>query len=322
MEIFLYGQVYKDVILEMDKYPLEDTKTRANKVVYRRGGNVANTTVVISKFNVKVNYIGVFAGSYDNIEKNSAVSDLKKRKSINLETSIFRGTDYEEPTAWIIHTHNSRTVINFVDIPELSFLEFKTVVDEAIKPKLLIKPCWFHSEGRNLENLDSMMNYVADLTDNLLAKEKKQINKLIISMEFEKFNRPGLEKLMALPDVLFFSKVYAEGMGFNESNLLDFFEKIKVKCKVGASIFLTWGEKGAYGYKNLPNEKVVITPTKKIIVKDQVGAGDTFIAGMILCLSHDMNMKESLQFAVDLATTKCSIDGFDGLSELIKFPLQ
>ncbi|KAG4218889.1 hypothetical protein PC116_g32631, partial [Phytophthora cactorum] len=50
-----------------------------------------------------------------------------------------------------------------------------------------------------------------------------------------------------------------------------------------------------------------------------VGAGDTFIAGMLfglLCHDDDWDTEKKVQFAVQLATCKVQRDGFDGLGSL------
>lgn len=47
-----------------------------------------------------------------------------------------------------------------------------------------------------------------------------------------------------------------------------------------------------------------------------VGAGDTFIAGMLyglICHDRDWGVREKARFAVDLATLKVQREGFDGL---------
>ncbi|KAK6952247.1 hypothetical protein Daesc_006782 [Daldinia eschscholtzii] len=53
--------------------------------------------------------------------------------------------------------------------------------------------------------------------------------------------------------------------------------------------------------------------------KRTVGAGDTFIAGMLfglLCHDDDWDTEKKVQFAVQLATCKVQRDGFDGLGSL------
>ena len=48
-------------------------------------------------------------------------------------------------------------------------------------------------------------------------------------------------------------------------------------------------------------------------VVDTLGAGDTFNAGIIHCLSQGRSVSEALQYACKLAGTKCGMVGFDGL---------
>lgn len=50
--------------------------------------------------------------------------------------------------------------------------------------------------------------------------------------------------------------------------------------------------------------------------RSTIGAGDTFIAGVLfglLCHSADWDTEATLRFAVDLATQKVKIDGLAGL---------
>ncbi|CAI4210230.1 unnamed protein product [Parascedosporium putredinis] len=49
-----------------------------------------------------------------------------------------------------------------------------------------------------------------------------------------------------------------------------------------------------------------------------IGAGDTFIAGMLYaltCHSADWDTKTKLEFAVELATLKVQREGFEGLGQ-------
>ena len=48
-----------------------------------------------------------------------------------------------------------------------------------------------------------------------------------------------------------------------------------------------------------------------------IGAGDTFIAGLLFgmtCHPHDWELQRKLSFGVDLATCKVQLDGFQGLA--------
>lgn len=54
---------------------------------------------------------------------------------------------------------------------------------------------------------------------------------------------------------------------------------------------------------------------------DVVGAGDTFIGGIlfsILCHAEDWDLHRKLEFATELAGLKCVQEGFNGLGSLMQ----
>lgn len=70
----------------------------------------------------------------------------------------------------------------------------------------------------------------------------------------------------------------------------------------------------------LAKQQVVHCPVesraKSDTVVDSVGAGDTFIAGMlysVVCRNKTWHVSHGLSFAVHLATTKVQREGFQGL---------
>lgn len=52
-------------------------------------------------------------------------------------------------------------------------------------------------------------------------------------------------------------------------------------------------------------------------VVDAVGAGDTFIAGIVFAMSRGMDTMTSLRFACELASRKVAQSGFSGLAKLM-----
>jgi len=88
-------------------------------------------------------------------------------------------------------------------------------------------------------------------------------------------------------------------------------------------VILTQGVKGSYGY--LPNGINVFVPAKNIVVKDTIGAGDTFFSAALAYLfdheklSHrtlvsDMTAEEfevCLTFATKAAAINCTREGAD-----------
>jgi ketohexokinase len=59
-------------------------------------------------------------------------------------------------------------------------------------------------------------------------------------------------------------------------------------------------------------------PSAQVI--DTVGAGDTFIAGMLFCLAHrtESTLEEKVRYAVQIASRKVYQDGFEGLGKAMK----
>ncbi|CAG8463348.1 12334_t:CDS:2 [Racocetra fulgida] len=165
----------------------------------------------------------------------------------------------------------------------------------------------------------------ADNTGRNAAEEAKMIeyidtkdwrDKAIISVEFEKPFRRGLEVLIDKADVLFFSKVFAEGKGYDHAD--EFLQIMSPYCKETALLFCTWGSAGAMCFHN-PTKKFFSAPALAISsVVDSVGAGDTFNAGAIYGLSQGMPPESCLKFSCELAGRKCAQNGFDGVVEKMK----
>lgn len=83
-----------------------------------------------------------------------------------------------------------------------------------------------------------------------------------------------------------------------------------------ATLFCTWGEQGATAL--LSNGKLIHASALPVHdVVDTVGAGDTFIAGIIFCLSRKLNTLTALKFACEVASRKVAQKGFDGLAEIM-----
>ncbi|KAI1847182.1 hypothetical protein JX265_011857 [Neoarthrinium moseri] len=100
-----------------------------------------------------------------------------------------------------------------------------------------------------------------------------------ISVEVEKPGRQGLEELAAEADVVFYSKSWAQDQGYASAE----------ECLEAQS---------------------------RLTRKAAVGAGDTFIAGMLFALLHhheDWRIRDKVRFAVQLATSKVQMEGFCGV---------
>ncbi|KAF9271934.1 hypothetical protein BGZ88_005418, partial [Linnemannia elongata] len=85
-----------------------------------------------------------------------------------------------------------------------------------------------------------------------------------------------------------------------------------------ATLFCCWGAQGAVGLHLESRTRFSSSAGVIPMVVDTVGAGDTFIAGMILALGvRGYDIGRSLRFACELASLKCSQYGFKGLLQSI-----
>ena len=158
---------------------------------------------------------------------------------------------------------------------------------------------WVHFEGR-----------IPDVLATAIPQIRALLPHATFSIEFEKPHREGLLDLLPLPDIAFFSHLYLKH--FKLTSPYDFFRKMR-QNNPKALFIMTAGAEGAY-YSTLKSEGHV--PTEKVDVVDATGAGDTFIAGYIYASQRlGKDVKESVEFAVSLATNKVTREGFEGLIE-------
>ncbi|KAF7732512.1 hypothetical protein EC973_003258 [Apophysomyces ossiformis] len=313
VNVLLVGQIYLDTILHMDRFPEEDSKRRAESMEQRRGGNSANAAEVLSQF-PRVN-VWLMSAVGPKESTSSLLSQLES-KAINTSVCINRKTP--TPSSYIIHSKEtgSRTIISCTNTEEITRDEFARKFEMATIQKTMdfdtvVPFSWVHFEGRNIDQTLQQIEWL----------EAKAIREgwrphLTISVELEKPDRENIDLLMPKGDVVFFSKLFAEKRGYVHPK--DFLKAMIPKCKPQSILFCTWGAQGATCVQAVPRGEFMHASALPIHqVVDSVGAGDTFIAGIIFCLSRGLGLLSSLKFSCELASRKVAQSGFDGLAKVV-----
>ncbi|KAG0315227.1 hypothetical protein BGZ99_007595 [Dissophora globulifera] len=314
--IFLVGATYLDTIMHVSSFPHEDTKLRAERVEQRRGGNAANTAEILGQEpRAKVWYMS----SMPSPAASKVLLRSLEESNVKTDACVFHSSQLAPPQAYIMSALDTgtRTIISHSTLPDLTLDEFVKKFDAACLRSggsdLFAMQCpfqWIHFEGRGLE-VYKMIDYVESV---YVGQGWRQ--KLTISVEFEKGDRPGIKNLLQQADVCFFSKLYAETLGFDRPE--DFLASIGDYCKPTATLFCCWGAMGAVGLHLESGTRFNSSAGKADMIVDTVGAGDTFIAGIILALGvRGYDIGRGLRYACELATLKCSQYGF---KRLLKAP--
>ncbi|KAJ6782981.1 hypothetical protein PWT90_08360 [Aphanocladium album] len=299
----MIGACYLDTILTVSHYPEEDTKLRASNLETRRGGNCPNSLEVLQQLVLcqgdehkgDANPPSDHPGKPEH--RLHLVSCLPKRDSpathqilqsfgsdtsISFKHCIYRENATEAASSYIIRSRqtDSRTLVNHNPLEEMTVAEFEAVASD-FKGK---GPSWWHFEGR-----------IPETTLACIRILRRTVPGSQISVEVEKPGREGLRELAAEADVVFYSKVWAERLRFRLGLSHDRTQRASVHCPVEEQL-------------------------NEITVVDSVGAGDTFVAGMLYGLTTGGGEEESpwdvrrcVRFAVDLATMKVQREGFAGL---------
>ncbi|KAL4802776.1 pfkB family kinase [Aspergillus unguis] len=312
MALVAVGACYVDTILTTPHYPGEDDKLRATSITRRRGGNCPNTLEVLQQLVAQspssssrppLNLVAILPAQTSVASKQ--IRDAFEPQ-VSLSHCIYR-EQFEEPaSSYIIKSQatGSRTIVNYNELPEMKIEEFI-----QIAKGLGTAAGWFHFEGR-----------IPDVTLDCIRHVREQYPNVKISVEVEKPGREGLQELAQEADVIFYSKSWAQANGYNSAEEL--VQKQASLIPKASLLCCTWGQDGAAALE--PSGSVVHSPAhtpEGFQVVDTIGAGDTFIAGMLyglICKGNTWDLSQKLSMANRLAGTKVAQEGFSNLGRVLE----
>lgn len=282
--ILVTGIATIDHVVDVDAYPEEDSEQRALESETLPGGNAANTAYLLAQAGHAVDLAAVVAVG----REGDRLLELLSARGIGVQRCV--RLPGRTPASWILRSRatGSRTIIHDRKLPELSARAFATQGLEEYD--------WFHFEGRNPSELPALLRAVRRF-----AVDQP------ISLELEK-PREGLDRSLSLADVLMFSRGWAEARDGSEPDA--FIERVSAARPEQVQT-LTWGYRGAWCVQHGRVQHCL--PEPGLRVRDSLGAGDTFNAGLIDALVSGMPPGQALERAVRLAERKLRQSGLDGL---------
>eukprot|EP00047_Mylnosiga_fluctuans_P021306 m.103223 g.103223 ORF g.103223 m.103223 type:complete len:311 (+) comp8846_c0_seq4:56-988(+) len=299
--ILFVGFLCLDDVLECDHYPTEDEDTQAAARQLYRGGNPANSSVILAQL-IKANNGNTAVSLLTNFAHDGQAEFLRSDLTRHgVDFSHAQTIDNcHTPTSFIIRntSSGSRTIVNYNDLPPLTLDAFTAVPLESYG--------WVHIEGRrNVETIEAMAAHARAFAD--------EHGSLTLSTELEKPHK-GLLDLVKYFDVVFFSKDFAHAHGYEKAST--FLQGMKQHAREGAILICAWGSKGADAVDQ--NGAVLhcdaYTPGKVI---DTLGAGDTFNAAVIHALSVGKSVASALHYANRVAGAKCGVIGMDTIGAVV-----
>ncbi|KAI9313092.1 Ribokinase-like protein [Dichotomocladium elegans] len=242
-------------------------------------------------------------------EASMVLLDQLEQKGIRTAACLFRQSP--TPSSYIIQSSKtgSRTIISNNIIDDITLDEFSRAITQT--PAFVYANSgapldWIHFEGRNVVEAVNQMDWLHEK-----ASREGWRSSLTISVELEKPDRENIDAMMSRGDVVFFSKLFAERRGYGNPH--SFLRSMRPNCKPDAILFCTWGSGGAFCLA--PDGAEHHGPAIKLKqVIDPVGAGDTFIAGVIASLLCGKDLMSTTAFACEIASRKVAQEGFGGLA--------
>jgi ketohexokinase len=281
--ILVTGIATIDHVLDVADYPAEDTESRALASASAPGGNAANTARILAQAGHRTDLAAVIALDADG----EALVRMLDGFAVGVTPCVRHAG--RTPISHVLRSRRSgsRTIVHYRDLPELTAAEYQRIELAAYD--------WFHFEGRNPSELPALLR----------AARAAAVDQPV-SLELEK-PRAGLDAAIPLADVLMFSREWARTRAEEPEAFIDW----AAQRHPDQVQTLTWGHRGAWvAYRG---DIFHCPPSAGLSIRDSLGAGDSFNAGLIHALVSGQPPESALKAAVRLAERKLSQQGLDGL---------
>ncbi len=274
--ILTVGVATVDDIYLVERFPVEDTKSRAIARRRARGGNAANTAVMLAKMDHQVGWAGALGSDED------AVFVCQDLVTAGVALEACAEHDAPTPVSMVLlsSSSGSRTVVHHRILPEYRHQDFADVG--------LARYQWVHFELREVEQ-----------TGPMLARCRGA--EVPCSLELER-PREGFEALLAVPELIFAPRALAHSLGFDTAHAMLAFLRDRAPR---AWLVSSWGAQGAWALAPGEREPWHAPAMAPSPIVDTLGAGDVFNAGVVSALLEGRSGPEMLARGCALAGSKC-----------------
>lgn len=268
-----------DYIYSIDKYPIEDTKTKIKKSMKLAGGQAATAAVTVSRLGFNTGYIGCFG---DDENKNFGINELKK-DNVDIANIIIRKNTSSHSANIFVSNETGKRTIFWQSGDSIKILPHEINYDYIKNTKV------FLCDAHNLQTEIEVTNFC-----------RKNKIKTVIDVDTI-YNKKLLTGLLKNIDYIIVPYHFADRL-FEKK-----FNNNKERCRFLYSfnpiqVILTKGEEGSVG---MDAKDYIEMPPYKIKVVDTTGAGDVFHGAYICSILKNYSLSESLKFSNYISALKC-----------------
>lgn len=275
MDVLCVGNAVEDIIVNLDKFPVENMKTKSNGIDTKIGGNAANVSRTLSFYGKKAAFIGPLSNDNlslfikENLEKNGVVTDYITETNFSPPVSIVMNV-LETGMRTICYDFDKSQDIRYkVNLPKE---KPAMIYSDARRPYFSIKTCEAFKDVSVMWDFEAYQDY----------EEQKHLIKendiIIISEDFthEYWKKNKIKK----PD--------------NMTKLSK--EHFIPKANISA---ITLGKKGV---TYISKDGVRYIEAEDVKTVDSNGAGDVFHALVILGILDNLDIHYVFERAVKLTS--------------------
>jgi pseudouridine kinase len=248
------------------------------KVSLSFGGVARNIAENLARLGIPVIFISAFSDDL------LSVSMLKHLKSLKIDTTNSKVVKNATTAAYLALLNQDNDMeVAISDTSILSKLD-KNYLQPIIKK---IKP-------KDILVIDT--NLEVSAIDYIFKHCKGKIFVDTISTAKTKKIKPYLNQIYAIKPNILEAETIVNHKILKEKDIIEAAKKIS---KLGVKkTFISLGKMGAYGFIDNAGELV---RTKKVSIKSATGAGDAFMAGLVVSEMRNYNLKETLRYATGCA---------------------